>query len=98
MGGWTLTQLEKLADRKLFDFQKPLGEGLETELYYLRNVGYIDFIEQNPLGKAVHSIRAIPADGKHPDDSSQLDLRDFVRVTNNGREYLRLRRENLPRR
>jgi len=56
--------------------------GLETELYHLRNLGYVNL----DLTKAP-SIREIPRSGDQ--------LSDYIKVTPEGRRYIELREQHL---
>jgi hypothetical protein len=60
----------------------PFGRNpnFDNELRHLRNLGFIEHCHHTPFG-----IRALPNNGE--------DLRTFLRVTDRGKEYLKLRRE-----
>ena len=74
-------QLKKLANPPFGEFTKEPHIGLETELYHLRNLGYVVLKEGT-----VRSIHDIP-DGKHE------ELSDYVEITPKGRKYVQLREQ-----
>jgi hypothetical protein len=80
MGPATYINLKSLANGTLREYKKPRHQGLETELYYLRNLGYIKLKE----GTA-NSIFEIPEVGS--------DLLEYIEVTATGRSYIKLREE-----
>lgn len=80
MGDDAYKNLGKFADGDYGEYTKQHGEGLETELYHLRNLGYIDLIR----GKA-NSIRDIPETGEQ--------LSDYINITEKGKAYLALRKK-----
>ena len=85
MGKETFDTLKKLArDVGFQGYNKPHYEGLETELYYLRNLGYIKLKE----GTA-SSIFAIPEPGKQ--------LSQYIEVTEAGHKYICLRNKHEPK-
>jgi hypothetical protein len=74
-----LRNLEKIASGKFGSYY--LGEGLKSQLLYFAAIGYIDF--------KVAGIDLIPKNGEQPEN---LELSDFVKITQFGLEYLELRR------
>ena len=78
MGEHTYKVLKLLANGELRKFEKPHHQGLEMELYYLRNLGYVERIN-----KSVNSIYDIPEEGQ--------DLSKYIEITDNGRKYVDLR-------
>ncbi len=78
MGEDTYFNLKKLASGKFGIYEKPHYQGLETELYYLRNLGYVRLIE----GSA-NSIYEIP--------EKESDLSKYIEITDAGRRYINLR-------
>jgi hypothetical protein len=85
MGESTYTNLKKLAKGSFGEFRKEPYVGLETELYYLRNLGYVVLKD----GRA-RSIHEIPESGD--------ELSDYVEVTPAGQKYLQLRETYTPKR
>jgi hypothetical protein len=79
MGAETLVNLEKLESGHFGEYEKEPFLGLETELYYLRNRGFVKLIP----GSA-RSIHEIPPHGEN--------LSRYVEITDEGRRYLRLRK------
>lgn len=84
MGDDAYRNLRKLADGTFLEFEKPHYMGLETELYHLRNLGYVRLNEGN-----ARSIFEIPEKGPR--------LLDYVSVTDKGRKYLELRDKYAPK-
>lgn len=78
MGEWTYTNLLKINSGNFGSYELPASSGLKTELYYLRNVGYIA-LKQN----SAPSIDEIPRTG--------TQLSDFIAITENGKKYIELR-------
>ena len=78
MGKHTYINLKKLAENEFKPFEKQHHYGLESELYYLRNIGFLELIE----GSA-KSIYHIPEEGP--------DLNRFIKVTEAGKDYIKLR-------
>jgi hypothetical protein len=70
--------LQKLASGAFGKYRKQRNMGLETELYYLRNLGYVEIIKDK-----TSSIHEIPETGD--------ELSDYVRVTDAGLRYINLR-------
>jgi hypothetical protein len=78
MGDDAYFNLRKLATGAFGPFKKPPHQGLEMELYYLRNLGYV------VLNKTkAHSIHEIP--------ESDNELSDYIDVTEKGKKYIALR-------
>jgi hypothetical protein len=78
MGKDTYFNLQKLASGAFGKYRKQRNMGLETELYYLRNLGYVEIIKDK-----TSSIHEIPETGD--------ELSDYVRVTDAGLRYINLR-------
>jgi len=85
MGKDAYINLRKLATGSYGRFEKEPHMGLETELYHLRNLGYVELKE----GTA-HSIHEIPKEGP--------ELSTYIRVTEEGQKYIRLRDKYQERR
>ena len=80
MGEDAYLNLQKLATGAFGQYKKEPHMGLETELYHLRNLGYIT------LNKAkARSIHEIPESGD--------ELNDYIKVSDAGKKYLALRAE-----
>jgi hypothetical protein len=81
MGPNAYKNLKKFAARPqgYLEYKKPHYEGLETELYHLRNLGYVELKKDTP----VQSIYEIPAEGPR--------LSDYIEITERGRKYIELR-------
>lgn len=80
MGADTYTNLLKINSGNFGHYTMPAHQGLETELYYLRNIGFIERIEGS-----CPSIHEIPPEGDQ--------LSKYVAITENGRKYIELRNE-----
>jgi hypothetical protein len=78
MGKDAYTNLQKLASGKFGKYRKERHVGLETELYYLRNLGYVELIPDS-----ARSIHEIPESGD--------ELSQYIRVTEEGLRYIKLR-------
>ena len=78
MGPDTYLNLKKLAHGDFGEYVKEPHMGLETELYYLRNLGYISLNTEK-----ARSIYEIPEKGDQ--------LSDYIKVTEEGRKYIELR-------
>jgi hypothetical protein len=90
MGDLCYRNLLKLASGTFVNFDKPHHRGLESELYHLRNLGYV-----------VHKKDKTPSLFEIPEKGS--DLCDYIEVTAEGRRYIELReryqrRSKAPRR
>jgi hypothetical protein len=84
MGKATYENLKKFNREEGFkDYEMKEGEGLYTELYHLRNIGYLDFIKNDGSPK---SIKDIPSKG--------ADLSKYIKITDAGLKYIELR-ENV---
>ena len=81
MGDDAYINLKKLATGHFGKYEKPPDIGLETELYHLRNLGYV-VLKEN-VKKEFPSIRDIPPEGPK--------LLDFVEATPAGKKYVELR-------
>jgi hypothetical protein len=82
MGPATFYNLSKLASGSFGPYVKEKHIGLETELYHLRNLGYITL-------KNSRSIHEIPEKGEQ--------LSDYFDVTDIGRRYIELRTKHEAR-
>ncbi len=78
MGEDAYENLKKLASRQFGDYTKEKYMGLETELYYLRNLGYVELIPNS--ARPIHEI---------PESGGELS--DYIRVTEAGFKYIELR-------
>jgi len=79
MGRDAYKNLQKLATGNFGQYNKVHHMGLETELYHLRNLGYIDL--KKDIGfKSIYDL---------PEDDKQLS--DYIEVTERGEKYLKLR-------
>jgi protease I len=93
MGDHTYCNLRKFVNengtgpRSYGDYKKPHHQGLESELYYLRNLGYVEFIKDNE--DKVKSIYDIPPNGEEGNEGN--DLSKYIRVTKQGIDYVNLR-------
>lgn len=79
MGKDTYFNLQKLASGAFGKYRKQRNMGLETELYYLRNLGYVELVKDK--ASSIHEI---------PETGDQLS--DYVRVTDAGLRYIELRK------
>lgn len=84
MGTDAYHNLQKLATGAYGPYKKEHYMGLETELYHLRNLGYIALKD-----KTARSIYDIPESGDQ--------LSDYIEVTNQGKKYLELREKYMPK-
>jgi hypothetical protein len=80
MGRDAYQNLRKLARGAFGPYEKEPHMGLETELYHLRNLGYV--VLNTAKARSIHEI---PASGEQ--------LSDYVEVTDAGKKYIRLREE-----
>jgi hypothetical protein len=78
MGHYTYRNLQKLATGAFGKYKMEPHMGLETELYHLRNLGYVALNTEKS-----RSIHQIPPSGD--------ELSDYVYVTEAGNKYLELR-------
>jgi hypothetical protein len=78
MGKETYENLQKLANGKFGPYIKEKHMGLEAELYYLRNLGYVELIPNS--ARSIHEI-----------EESGNELSDHIRVTEAGSRYIELR-------
>jgi protease I len=89
MGPDAYKNLTKFARPQGFEeYEKRHHEGLESELYHLRNLGYVKLRENLslPNGTALKSIYDIPPRG--------TQLSDYIEITNDGRKYIELREKS----
>jgi hypothetical protein len=77
MGPDAFLNLKKLATGAFGQYTKERHMGLETELYHLRNIGYI--VLDNEKARSIHEI---------PEFGDQLS--DYIKVTEAGRKYIEL--------
>jgi len=84
MGTDAYSNLQKLATGAYGPYKKEHYMGLETELYHLRNLGYIALKD-----KTARSIYDIPGSGDQ--------LSDYIEVTDQGKKYLELREKYTPK-
>jgi hypothetical protein len=80
MGKDAYENLAKLASGAFGEYTIEHHIGLETELYHLRNIGFIQLRDG-----VARSIYEIPSYGNQ--------LSDYIEVTENGRRYIALRHE-----
>jgi hypothetical protein len=78
MGDDAYLNLRKLATGAFGPYKKELHMGLETELYHLRNLGYVTLNKER-----ARSIFEIPESGD--------ELSDYIEVTEAGKKYIGLR-------
>lgn len=87
MGDETYENFKKFARSEGFGpYKKEHHKGLETELYHLRNLGYIKLKEK------FHKIPIFDL----PESDSQLS--DYFLVTETGKKYIELREKYKPKR
>jgi hypothetical protein len=83
MGDDAYKNLQKLATGQFLNYRMPELEGLETELYHLRNLGYIQLKEElQKTGGAIHRLER---------DGTNKNLCDYIEVTPRGKKYIELR-------
>jgi protease I len=78
MGPDAYRNLRKLATGNFGQYKKERHMGLETELYHLRNLGYV--VLNNEKARSIYEI---------PESGDQLS--EYVRVTEAGKRYIALR-------
>jgi hypothetical protein len=78
MGPGAYDNLKRIAKEDFREYKKPHYQGLETELYHLRNLGYIRLKDNT-----AESIFDIPEQGPN--------LLEFIEVTPTGKSYIELR-------
>ncbi len=78
MGDDAFFNLQKLAEGNYGQYKKERHMGLETELYHLRNHGYI--VLNKEKARSIHEI---------PEFGEQLS--DYIQVTETGKQYIALR-------
>ena len=83
MGPDAYFNLKKLASGDFGEYEKESHMGLETELYHLRNLGYVDLDPQH--ARSIHEI---------PESGDQLS--DYISVTEAGKKYIKLREKLAP--
>ena len=81
MGDDAYFNLRKLATGAFGQYKKEPNMGLETELYHLRNLGYVVLNKEK-----ARSIHEIPESGD--------ELSDYIKVTDAGKKYIALREKN----
>jgi len=85
MGDETYKTLTMLADSNGFGkYTKEHHMGLESELYHLRNLGYV---KRNEKARSIYDI---------PESGTQLS--DYIYVTKEGRDYIELREQHSRKR
>lgn len=84
MGDDAYFNLRKLARGDFGPYRLEEQIGLYTELYHLRNLGFVALKKERP--SSVKSIRDIPPDGDQ--------LSEFIEVTETGKQYMALRRRS----
>ena len=84
MGDDAYLNLRKLAGASFGPYRLEPHMGLHTELYHLRNLGFVALREDKVA--AVNSIHQIPEQGD--------ELSDYIEVTDIGRRYIELRRRS----
>lgn len=92
MGHYAYENLKKFARPEGFEkYEKPHYQGLETELYHLRNLGYVRLKDglRLPDSARLESIYDIPASG--------AQLSDYIEITDQGRKYIELREKQVAR-
>ena len=90
MGPPAYNNLKKFAQPEGYgEYEKPHYQGLETELYHLRNLGYVKFKDGLclPDGTPLKSMYDIPASGTR--------LSDYIEITDRGRKYIELRERHV---
>ena len=81
MGSGAYGNLRKLASGAFGPYEMRPSEGLETELYHLRNLGYVSLTpEAEERFKSIHRI---------PNSGEQLS--DYIEITQAGKKYIELR-------
>jgi hypothetical protein len=81
MGEWTYKNLLKINSGNFGKYEKRPHYGLETELYYLRNIGFIELKKDS--APSIHQI---------PEIGDQLS--DYIAITENGKKYISLREKS----
>jgi len=78
MGDDAYLNLRKLATGSFGPYKKEPYVGLETELYHLRNLGYV--VLNKDKARSIHEIA-----------ESGDELSDYIKVTEAGKKYIELR-------
>jgi len=81
MGDDAYLNLRKLATGAFGTYKKEHNMGLETELYYLRNLGYV--VLKNEKARSIYEI---------PEFGNELS--DYIKVTEAGKKYIELREKH----
>lgn len=81
MGEDAFKNLEKIATGKFGQYIKEAHMGLETELYHLRNLGYVELNKDK-----ARSIHEIPPSGE--------ELSEYIKITETGKKYIELRNKH----
>lgn len=95
MGDAMYKNLKKIASGNFGHYKIHKSSGLERELYYLRDIGYIAVDSIGNLPKKGANLSDIEADSISNLPEEGANLSDYVKITTTGKHFVNLRESYL---